>query len=112
LKKARQNSKAGFIVGGTGLTFVVLGGVISMSKLAETIGDLLEPDENSRNRKKLAEFFALTGAVMIAGSVPFFIQSSKYKKKARLIIGQSSVQSLPGLQIASKQVQVGIAITL
>ncbi|MES1216209.1 MAG: hypothetical protein ABUT20_11890 [Bacteroidota bacterium] len=54
----------------------------------------------------------LAGTAVVITSIPFFIVSGKYKRKANLIVNTSRVQLAPNVKLPGRQLAAGISINL
>jgi len=90
LLKSKKQKKAAKILLGGGGALTLTGILLSVS----TAGGALDPA--SKDNSSLAAGLGYGGAVIMAGSIPFFISSSKNKRKAMSISFKN--QSLLGLK--------------
>ena len=81
IKKSKRQGLVGMVLLLGGLVGVTVGFANAMKGL-EALGN---PDSPPPKNEKLAETMGYSGLGMMAASVPFFILSSKNKKKAKAI---------------------------
>lgn len=81
LKKSKKQKKTGLIFLGAGAAFIVTSFVIPEGQIDPLFGCICKEDINDEIKSTLI----LTGVVALLGSLPFFIASSKSKKKANYV---------------------------
>ena len=90
LKKSKSQKTASKIIAGAG-TAVALTGILLA---VDDVGGILDP--NDQDNSNTADALTYTGLVIMAGSIPFFIASSKNRKKAMSMSFKN--QMIPQLQ--------------
>ena len=105
MKKSKHQKTAGWILMGGGATFLLTGIVIPKGALTHS-GFL---DDTYKN-DGIKDAFDLTGIVSMLGSIPFFIASSKNKKKAASLSFKN--EPIPKLQKNSFVYRTIPALTL
>jgi hypothetical protein len=76
LKKSKSQKTASKIIAGTGAALAFTGLLL----VVDDVGGIFDP--NDQENTKAADALTYTGLVIMAGSIPFFIASSKNRKKA------------------------------
>lgn len=76
LKKSKSQKTTAIIIAGVGAAVSFTGILLGI----DDVGGILDP--NDRKNTKAADVLIYTGLVIMAGSIPFLIASSKNKKKA------------------------------
>jgi hypothetical protein len=90
LKKSKSQKTASKIIAGTGAAVALTGILLAI----DDVGGIFDPRDQENT--KTADALAYTGLVIMAGSIPFFIASSKNRKKAMSMSFKN--QRIPQLQ--------------
>lgn len=104
LQRAKQQRTTGTVLLAGGLTLGSIGLLISISQL----GDMLS--ERKHSYSNAGDVLNLLGGVLTVTSIPFYIASSENKKKAKLVLGNSSTAVTPDFRF--QQTTIGLSIAL
>lgn len=120
MKKAKTHKTIAWSMLGGGLATSVIGAIVWPDGYATGIltyfvtfglaGEDVLPTPEEERKANLAGNLMITGAVIALGSTPFFIVSSKNKRKASLLLKQENVMLTPNLKSGYQLNQVGITI--
>lgn len=80
LKKSKGQKTAAWVLAGAGTAFVSAGAAIGFGEALNSLGNLFSNDPEPYNNT--ADILFYSGAVMLAGSIPFFILAGSNKQKA------------------------------
>ncbi len=106
-KKAHNQKKAAWIMAGTGVACVIVGGIMSSTVSISYLGTESLFDERTSSTGKV---FGVIGLCSIAGSIPLFISAGKNKHKAILAVRDQPAPA--GLPIAVSKKITGLTISI
>lgn len=78
LKKSKSQKTIGIVLLTSGSVIATVGLAMTLSN----VSGIFDPDNPPRHNSTTADILGYSGLVIAAGSIPFFIASSKNKKKA------------------------------
>ncbi len=91
LKKSNHQKTTGIVLAVSGTVLATIGLTMTLSNLT----GLLDPNDPPRHNSNTADILGYSGLAIAAASIPFFIASSKNKKKAFSVSLKNNV--MPGI---------------
>lgn len=119
-KKAKTQKTIAWSMLGGGMATSIIGAIVWPDGYATGIltffvtfglaGEDVLPTPEEERKANLAGSLMITGVVIALGSTPFFILSSKNKRKTSVLLKQENVMLTPTLKSGYQLNQVGITI--
>ena len=110
LKKSKNQKTTGFVLLTSGSILATIGLTMTLSNLS----GLFDPNDPPEHSSTTADILGYSGLAIAAGSIPFFVASSKNKKKAmRLSLKNESIPMIHDKEFFTRSVpSVSMAMTL
>jgi hypothetical protein len=102
LQKSKKQKTGAIILLSGGCVLTTTGMIVGFAGFSENLGSIFGPDPNAGSSKETTgTILAVGGLVMMAGSIPLFIASSKNKKRAANASAFFKMESAPVIQHGS-----------
>ena len=105
-KKAKTSLVTGVILSSAGVLAAGIGMGLTLSGLSH----LFEPGYQSKDYGSLPSILGYGGLTLIAASVPLFIVSGKYKRKAKLYVKYQKPDLHLPASMVKRQISAGVVI--
>lgn len=95
LKKSKNQNTTGWVLLGGGMLLSTAGLVVGFNEVVTDIYNIFSSEPEKRSNTGEVLFY--TGLATMAGSIPFFIASSKNKKKGNSISASFKMENIPSV---------------